>query len=215
MGALLEGFTGTKTDSLGREYHFVNGKRVASAQDVEKGKAGQPVNHLPHDAPTPDHVWGAIESALPDELKHTPGILDKVRHVAARAYYTVWNAAVEFGPALAPEILDVAQDFESIKYAKMNAQGGAAHDPFYAATGVPYSAVSAVFSKIVGAAYGYYQSKRGATESVLEALGDDERQQVAEAVCELFRRLWEALGVDVPAPTVAEVLKRMAERASA
>jgi hypothetical protein len=32
---LLENFTGTKKDSLGREYHYVDGKRVASRAEVE------------------------------------------------------------------------------------------------------------------------------------------------------------------------------------
>ena len=50
---VAEGFTGTKTDSLGREYHYVDGVRVASEQDVEAATGGE--------------TGGGGESVLSDE----------------------------------------------------------------------------------------------------------------------------------------------------
>lgn len=209
-----EGYTGTKTDSLGREYHYVNGKRVASAKEVEAAKKGQgdAAAAVPHDAPTDAHVWGDVHDALPADLKDKPGLMEKVRNLTKLAYHATWGFIASQGHAIAPEILDTAHDFEKISYSKAGAQGQAQHDPFMVHLGVPYTAVAAVVSQAVGAAYGYL-SKRGRVESLLEAITDENRQAIADGVAELYRTIFEAMGKADLAPTAADVLKFLAARA--
>lgn len=213
-----EGFTGTKTDSMGREYHYVNGRRVASKEDVEKAQRGEGGDErragpVPHDAPTDAHVWGDVHDALPADVRDHPPLLEKLRKYTTFAYHATWNFLAEHGHKLAPEILDTAQDFEKISYSKIGkGDGQAVGDPFMASLGVPYSAVSAVVSHAVGAAYGYLSRKARAEslESLFEAVAESDRQAVAEGVAELFRRIFDALGAADLAPTAAEVLKHLA-----
>lgn len=201
--ALLEhGFTGT--DRLGRKW--VDGKEVP--KDGGGTGTADPHPGRPTDAAT----WGEVHDALPDAVKADPGLVAKARKVASAVYETVWGFLAEHGAGLVPEILDTAEDFSAITYAKHGAQGQAVNDPFYAQTGVPYSVIAGIVSKGLAAAVTYFRDRRGATEGA-EGLSDDERRQVAAAVAELFKRLWAALGVDVPAPTAGDVLRRMGERA--
>jgi hypothetical protein len=189
----------------------VDGKRVASAEDVAKAGRGEAVQPVPADAPHLADTWGAIEAALPDELKKAPGTLAKVQYTAKRVYYTVWNFLAEHGGDLAAEVCDTALDYESIKYAKNGPGGDAVNDPFAVHLGVPYSAVSAVLSKVVGAAYAYYAKRKTVSESV----EDDHKERVAMLVAALYATIWKDLGVKVPAPTAEDVLQRMGEREAA
>jgi hypothetical protein len=211
LGALLENFTGTKKDSLGREYHYVDGKRVASRAEVEAAgpdpKAPAGGDPAPHDAPTADHVWAAAAADLPTSAS----FLAKAKAFTDHAYQAIWTVLAERGMSVAPEILDVAQDYEKIAYAKYTAQGQTAHDPFMQSIGVPYTAVSVVVSKAVGMAYGYFKGK-GMAESLAEAMDGRSREDIADAVVELFRQLWKDVP-DAPVPTREDVLKRMQERA--
>jgi hypothetical protein len=220
LEALLEdaradraGFTGTKTDSLGREYHYVDGKRVASAADVEAGQAPgralSPASKVPADAPTDAHVWGDVHDALPADVRDKPTLMERARKLTTAAYHATWTFLAEHGHGLSMEILDTAQDYEKISFSKMGHEGQAQHDPFMVHLGVPYSAVAAVVSSAVGAAAGYLKRKARA-ESLLEAVTEENRQAVADGVAELYRGVFEAMGAADLAPAAADVLRFLA-----
>jgi hypothetical protein len=207
---LESGFTGT--DRLGRKW--VDGREVkGDGGGAGGGTSPSTSARVPADAPTHDDLWPDLQGALPAEVRDNTALLSKARAWSKFAYDTVFVLASEWGPKLAPDILDVASDYEKIAYAKNGPQGQDVNDPFAMHLGVPYTAVTVVVSKLVGAAYGYFKGKK-VTESVEGSVPQrtpEERQQIAEGVAELFRRLYGGVpGAHVPSP--AEVLARMAER---
>jgi hypothetical protein len=213
LGLTEAGFTGT--DRLGRRWE--NGKEVPKDGGTGGGGTSSPSADPHPDKPAEAHVWGEIHDALPDAVRADAGLLAKARKVAATVYAATWNFLATQGKELIPEILDTAEDYEKISFSKMGAQGQAQHDPFMVHLGVPYSAVSVVVSKVIAVAHKYVRGKltaQEALEALREAMTDDQRQQVAAAVAELYKQVWAALGVQAPAPGADDVLRRMGERAA-
>ena len=172
---LLENFTGTITDSAGRKRHYVDGKPVAAPQ------GGNPT--APKDAPTVDDTLSELAGKLPDAAAD-PSRWAKVKAAVAKVHDVAWGKAFDLADkinTLAPEILDVAQDYEKITYHKSN------YVSDHLGVGANTAAVIAshVLARVIVWAK---QRRRG------ESLMEGEMESAASVLAELMTAIGEPLG---------------------
>lgn len=210
--SLLEsGFTGTVTDSAGRERHYVDGEQVAKnetgGKGDEKGKAGAHAGTHPMAASPPPAaaVDAAVAGVLP---KGAPaGLVARVKAKVGAAMTRV--AVLAYDAALySPQILeavgliaDTPEDMGKLGYnpATHGNEGQRVNDPLKDAAGLPITTHQAVnlVTKVLPAAVAWVKGKLGGGKR--ESL-ESRQTTPAELLHAMLAALAEEFGAPAPPP---------------
>lgn len=179
--------------------------KTSSVGGADVRTPGKPPGH--EHAPSAEETAARVASTS-DDL-HGGDL--KLKHRIALAVHAVYPklqaAAIKVGLLVAEyqaDVLDTAEDFEKIAYARYTGTRTDAHDPVAQHFGIPFTAVAAVVSRTAGYIAGQVAKRRASTHGE----GPDFDSAV-DATLELLAARYAALGVDWELPSREEVAQAL------
>lgn len=213
---LEAGFTGTITDSAGRQRHYADGKEIAAPQQQPSSSTPTPNQSLaPADAKA---LTDSLATDLPEAAKD-PSVWAKVKDAALTAAAKVHRRLLAMTPAglaamdILGAVLDTPDDLKKFGYNPSLSSGVSATDaakgadPLATHLGVSTHFASTVITKVLSHAVAWAKGRRQSGEA-------DGMPEVAELLAELFAEVHTALGVSAPTPDAATVLAALRNRPS-
>ncbi len=213
-----EGFTGTKTDSIGRVRQYENGKQVA-------------ISHSPTGTSTPAHAAepehaGAISSALPaivhaaePEVHAKPGLMEWIKKHAIAAAAKTYVHLQKLTPAMlkamdvAGIILDTPNDLKrwfaynpTLSAGTASGEANKGMDPMQHHLGISSHLAATVASHVLAA--GITMIRRKLAGKATEEFEGNDLQAFSEIMAESLKELAFEFGL-TPPPDAAAIHERL------